>query len=241
MEYLWDHVKKDTSGERVFFNDNDIEFLWHCGFIDTKAVPFTQWAAFFVPYKDAETGAYLLNRSDFLLIEDFRYKGPVREPFDPHRINEGYYTDQGLDELFEWGVGPSVEAPQNDVQTFIAGLKKKFWDAGHKLVRIDKACKAEVGKWMDAHPSPLRRLELIMESKSSGKKLDPKLISFTAKGTDPVAALQASAFSLRPGSVAQGKRESLGKVTQVKEKKGAKAPDTTPLHKIRRDPRGTRG
>jgi len=238
MEYLWDHVNKDVSGESVFFNDNDIEFLWHCGFIDTLNVPFAQWAAFFVPYKDSDTGAYLLDRTNFMLIEDLRYKGPIKEPFDFKRINEGFYTDQGLDELFELGVAPSVEATTDELKQFVATLKKDFRE--NKMIRVDKACKERIGQWMDEHPSPLRRLELIMDAGKTGKQVNPELIKFTPKGADPVAAMQVSVFSMRPGSVAQTKKEALKGITQTKEKKGADTKDTVSLKSIRRNPKGTR-
>lgn len=241
METLWNQIQKTPDGKGVLLTDTDIEYLWHCGFIDTAQVPFSQWAAFFAPFAAATKGTYILTRTNFKLIEDFRYKGPVREPFDYNKINEGFYTDQGLEELFELGVGPSVEASPEEIADFIAQYKTEF-RGQDKLIRMDKAGKAKIGNWMDAHPSPLRRLELIMEAKTEGKALDPKLFQFKTSGVDAVTAMQTTAFSMRPSSVAVSQKEALGKVTQSKAKTGTVAADkTTPLHKLRRSPRGTRG
>jgi hypothetical protein len=242
MEDLWSQINKTPDGKGIILTDVDVEYLWHCGFIDTRQVPFAQWASFFAPFLTEVKGVYVLNRANFKLIEDFRYKGPVREPFDFQKINEGFYTDQGLDELFELGVGPSAEAGKDEVSGFIAALKKEFRSKDN-LIHMNAACKKKIGVWMDAHPSPLRRLELIMEAKSEGKTLDPKLFQFKTSGVDAVNAMQANVFSTRPSTLAVSKKEALSKVTQTKAKKGSDvATDKgTPLHKLRRSPRGTRG
>lgn len=242
METLWDQIKKTPDGKGVILTDVDIEYLWHCGFIDTRQVPFAQWAAFFAAFTVETKGVYVLSKANFKLIEDFRYKGPIREPFDHHKINEGFYTDQGLDELFELGIAPSVEARSEETAEFVAAFKKEFRDKDN-LIRIDKVAKKKIGDWMDAHPSPLRRLELIMEAKSEGRPMDPKLFQFKTAGVDAINAMQVSVFSTRPSTIAVSKREALGKVTQTKAKKGSDvAPDKgTPLHKLSRSPRGTRG
>ncbi len=243
MEALWDSVDKTPDGKGIILTDTDIEYLWHCGFIDTRQVPFAQWAAFFTAFVTEYKGIYILTRPNFLLIEDFRYKGPIREPFDFHKINEGYYTDQGLDELFELGIGPSVETPEGELKKFVTALKRDFRDK-NKLIRMDATCKKKVGAWMDQYPSPLRRLELITDAKVKKKTLDTKLFQFSSRGVDAINAMQASVFSMRPSTVAVAKKEALGKVTQSKgKKKGLEdaSAKTTPLHKLRRSPRGTRG
>lgn len=242
METLWDQIKKTPDGKSILMTDTDIEYLWHCGFIDTQQVPFPQWAAFFSPFITDYKGVYQLSQKDFKLIEEFRYKGPIRDPFDFHKINEGLYTDQGFDELFELGVGLSVEASKSEVSEFMTQFKKEFRE--NNLIRMNAVGKTKIGQWMDEHPSPLRRLELIMEAKVSGKALDPKLFQFDSAGVDAVSAMQMSAFSMRPGSVALAQKESLGKVTQAKAKKKGledESAKTTPLHKLRRSPKGTRG
>lgn len=241
MEDLWGQIKKTPDGKGVILTDVDMEYLWHCGFIDTRQVPFAQWAAFFTPFTVDVKGVYVLDKNNFKLIEEFRYKGPIREPFDAKKINEGAYTDQGLDELFELGVGPSVEASTEDCDAFISALKTEF-RGKDKLIHMNSASKKKIGDWMDAHPSPLRRLELIMEAKAEGRVLDPKLFQFKTSGIDAINAMQVSVFSMRPSTVAVSKKEALGKVTQTKAKKGSVESDkTTPLHKLRRSPRGTRG
>lgn len=241
MAKLWAQVQKSPDGKWVWFTDRDIEFLWHCGFVDTRQVPFTQWAGFFLPFLDKASRVYSLNKTHFMLIEDFRYKGPIREPFDFHKINEGHYTDQGLGELFELGVGPSVEATAAEIADFVARLQEKFRDT-NKLIRVDRACKEAIGLWMDEHPSPLRRLELIMASQKGNAALNPKLFQYELHGTEAVHSMQMSAFSMRPGSVALSQKESLGKLTQSKPQKNkSDTVSTTPLHKLRRSPKGTRG
>lgn len=241
LEDLWDGVKKTPDGKSVMFTDQDVEFLWHCGFVDTQQVPFSQWAAFFAPFFNKDAKVYLLGRANFMLIEDFRYKGPIREPFDFRKINEGYYTDQGLDELFELGIGPSVDVPRKEFDAFITDIKKTFRDK-NKLIRVDEPCKKKIGDFMAAHPSPLRRLELIMEAKEAGVSISPDSFKYEVSGVNAVTAMQSSAFSMRPSSVAVSRKEALGKVTQAKAKPTDKtSDDATPLHKIRRSPRGTRG
>lgn len=241
LEELWAQVQKTPDGKGVMFTDQDVEFLWHCGFVDTQQVPFSQWAGYFAPFLNKEAKVYVLGRASFMLIEDFRYKGPIREPFDFHKINDGYYTDQGLDELFELGIGPSVEAPRKEFDAFITDIKKTF-RGKDKLIRMDAACKEKIGAFMDAHPSPLRRLELIMDAKEKGIQLNPDLFSYQVSGVNAVTAMQSSAFSMRPSTMAASRKEALGKVTQSKAKPAEKpAANTTPLHKLRRSPRGTRG
>lgn len=240
MAELWDQVQKTPDGSGVMFTDKDIEFLWHCGFVDTQQVPFAQWAAFFVPFLHPDAKVYVLSRANFMLIEDFRYKGPIREPFDYRKINEGHYTEQGLDELFNLGVGPSIEATPQELAAFVAEIKKMRRDKNN-LIRMDHACKQKIGQFMESHPSPLRRLELIMSAKAGGVALSPESFRFQEKGFDAVASMQASAFSVRPSTVAVAKTESLDKIRQSKEKPAAGSDkDTVPLHKIRRNPQGTR-
>ncbi len=241
LEDLWTQVKKTPDGKGVMFTDQDVEFLWHCGFVDTQQVPFSQWAAFFAPFFNKEAGVYALGRANFMLIEDFRYKGPIKEPFDFRRINEGFYTDQGLDELFDLGIKPSVEVGRKELDAFITEIKRTFRDK-NKLIHMDEACKERIGTFMSAHPSPLRRLELIMEARAAGIELNPDMFKYEVSGVSAVTAMQASAFSMRPSTMAVSRKEALGKVTQAKAKPAEKAaPDSTPLHKIRRSPRGTRG
>lgn len=241
LDDLWANVKKTPDGKGVMFTDQDVEFLWHCGFVDTQQVPFSQWAAFFAPFYNKDAKVYVLSKTNFLLIEDFRYKGPIREPFDYRKINDGYYTDQGLDELFELGVGPSIEVPRKEFDAFIANIKTTFRDS-NKLIRVDKACKEAIGTFMNAYPSPLRRLELIMEARDAGVELKADMFKYDVSGVNAVTAMQSSAFSMRPSSLATSKKEALGKVTQSKAKPAEKVTaDTTPLHKLRRSPRGTRG
>lgn len=247
MEYLWDNLDKTEDGNHISYSLDDIDALWWMGFVDTDKYTLEKWREVFEPYKQPDD-TYLLTRPAFLALEKYRYTGEIKIPFDAMLINEGKYTDEGLQELFDLSIRPSCYYPPDGFQQYVDDFKKRHREADG-LIKIDKTAKLEIKGFIDTSPSPLRNLELTLDrmiEDGVDEKLAEQLhVNETARATTE-AAKQVSQFSSTPTSAAEIQSQRLQDLQKVKKKKPratakkSKKPSTE-LKKIRRSRKGMRG
>lgn len=251
MEYLWGQIEKTPDGKHIRYTLEDIDSLWWMGFVDTERYPLTAWRRVFEPYK-REGGVYILNHASFLSLDQYRYKGEIRIPFDAMLINEGKYTDEGLQELFDLSIAPSTRKTPKELQQFIENLKKKHRQPD-ALIKIDRNAKVEIMELIDQFPSPLRNLEItfdrMLEAGVDQEMAEQLDADESARATSE-AAKQVSQFSSTPTSRAEVQAKRLQDLQKAKEKPAAKpAPakktekkkEGVELKKIKRSRRGMRG
>lgn len=248
MEYLWDQIDKTDDGNHIRYTIDDVDSLWWTGFVDTEKYPLNVWRKAFEPFRQ-EDDSFIVNRDDFLALERYRYTGEIRIPFDAMKINEGKYTEEGLQELLELSVAPSCGKSPQELKEFMDELKQRFRQPDG-LITVGRPFKMELQGLLDYFPSPLRCLELILdrmiEEGGADKVAGEMLADETARATTE-AAKQVSRFSAAPTTKAEVQSQRLRNLQKAKPK-AKETPATkadekkgTELKKIRRSRRGMRG
>ncbi len=249
MEYLWETLAKTSDGKRIRYSAVDVEELWRMGFVDTQLVSLAEWKAVFEPHRKAD-GSYEVGKGDFLALDRYRYKGEIRIPFDAMQINEGKYTDEGLDDLIAASIAPSCGMGSDKLKSFFDDLKNEFRDAGG-LIEIRGTAKERIRALLDAHPSPLRNLELLLD-----RMIESGEDALFAEGMEVDAVTmqaarevqhQASSFSTTPTTRAETKASGLRALEKSRKKKAAEVPspgdekEKVDLGKLKRSKRRMRG
>jgi len=252
MEIIWLEIENKPDENHAIITSAELEAMWQVGLIDTSRFPMDVWKAAFEGYKRPD-GTYFISRDDFLAKEPYRYKGEIMVPLDAMAINEGFYTEEGLKELFDMSVAPSCGLSRAELGKFFDELKSRHKDE-RGLIKIEKTAKLEIKKLLDEAPSPLRRLELFFDYLIKNPELfmnqNPEGHSESLKmgavvSPSQIARLQASSFSMRPSDTASEKREALGAI----EKRRTKPPATdsvakdasVEVSKVKRSRKGIRG
>lgn len=244
MEHLWDTLDKTPDGAHIRYSIIDVEQLWWMGFVDTHRISLENWTRLFDPYLQGD-GSYLLNRDQFLSLEEHRYKGEIRIPFDARLINEGKYTEEGLDELVEASVVPSCGLPREQIASFFAKLKKEFRKPDG-LILIEMPAKLMIKALIDEHPSPLRNLEVMLDGMlaSKGAEMISEVEQARTGAATTQAAIQASRFSSKPTTRAEEKAlrlEALQKARRQAAPTEIEGVKKVEVRKIRRSRKGMRG
>lgn len=245
MEYLWDLLDKTPDGKHVIYTATDVEQLWAMGFVDAGQISIDDWLSVFEPFRQ-ENGSFLLGRDDFMQLDKYRYKGEVRIPFDAMRINEGKYTDEGLKELFDASIVPSCSLSTEEMHEFFEKLKNEFRQ-NDGLILIRSPAKERIRALIDANPSPLRNLELMLDQMigSEEKEIEEEIDRAEEKASKQKELAEASRFTQKPTSRTEQLAQGLKQLEKAKrlsdesaEHEGATKVE---LKKIRRSRKGTRG
>lgn len=244
MEFLWDTLEKTPDGKSIRYNIYDVEMLWRMGFVDTERVGMEEWQQVFEPYRQ-EDGTFLLSQDAFFALDKYRYKGEIHIPFDAMRINEGLYTDVGLNELVEASIEPSCSLPKEDLKKFFEDLKNEF-RTPDGLIKMGPDAKMKIRDMINRNPSPLRNLEIMFDqmlSKGEDKEMIEKVEGHEADIATARAALEASSFSASPTSRTEAAAGGLKKLSKAKKAKAEvdTGKPSVELKKVRRSRKGMRG
>lgn len=244
MEAIWQTSEKAEDGS-LHYPLEFIDFLWDHGFVDTLAYPRENWRAAFETFKQLD-GHFKIGHEEFLTLEKYRYKGEIKIPFDCLRINEGKYTDEGLDQLVRDSIEPSSSLAPAEMKKFIDDLKKEFRQADD-LILIKKDAKLKIKKLLEDYPSPLRRLEFLFDKLLEQKGIE-KVVEEGIKKMSPTATpeqqatLQQSTFSMGASSFAEDQAKRLKGIAKATAPKMESAePGGAPLKKVKRSKKGIRG
>ncbi len=250
MELFWDRLPKRPDDDHITLSQEDIDAMWESGIVDTKQYPITAWRDAFDVHRQAD-GTYVLSKEEFLSKETYRYKGEIMVPFDAMQINEGKYTDEGLNELFDASIAPSSSLSPAEIKKFLDDLKTLFREP-NGLVKIGKEAKAQIRDMIEANPSPLRKLELTFDALinaqvSKGLPEGPgEFVAVSQHELSPeaIAKVQVSSFSMQPNNIGEEKWRALGKI-EKRSKKAEKASiqdkASTTIKKAKRSRKGLRG
>lgn len=239
LSFLWERLPK-PDGVHIHYTRADVDSLWHLGIVDTTTCPLPTWRSAFTPFADPKSG-YRLNRADFLSLDRYRYKGEIFAPFDARLINEGQYTDAGFDELVQLSITPSCSLSRTELTERTKNLKHRIRQP-NGLFKIDALVKKEIGRWIEQFPSPTRRLELLFAAMINAHA---SRLASGGKSSGSAAESDApfSAFSWLPTDLSQTHIKALRTLEQARspEELHVDPIGTTPLHKIRRSPKGIKG
>jgi len=241
MEMIWNGIPKIPDDTHITLTQDDIEDIWENGFVDTEQFPCDTWVKAFEPHISPE-GHFVLTLEEFLEKDSYRYTGEIFRPFEPLFINEGKYTDTGLQELVDMSIEPSCSYSRQKLDNFFKKWKKKYRDASDNLIVMDIDAKREIAKLVYENPSPMRRRELIFEALFTGYMADIAdgniVISATA---GQAAQVQISTFTTQ---VTTGE-SALKKLKSIEKTKAPKATGTgdegVKVKKVRRSRKGRRG
>ncbi len=244
MEHLWGLIDKTPDGKHVRYDEIDVEHLWWMGFVDTERYGMEEWKAAFEPFRQPDT-TFTLSKDDFFALDKYRYKGEIRIPFDAMKINEGKYTDEGLDELVNASIVPSCSLPREKLREFIDTLKKDFRQPD-KLILIKSEAKRRIKTLLDKNPSPLRNLELLLDDMISrrGEDMEAEIDRAELDAAAMQAAKQASTYTETPTTKSEAKAVELKNLTKARKAAAAGEIEGKPkdkLSKIRRSRKGMRG
>lgn len=241
MEIIWDNMPKSPDPEHVTFTEEDIEEIWLNGFVNDETYSLKDWAKAFEPHKTPE-GDYLLKKEDFLEKDKYRFTGEIKIPFEPLLINEGKYTDEGLNELIDMSIAPSCSKSPKEIQEFFEAFKEAYREKDD-LIRMDMQGKREITHLIYENPSPARRRELIFDAifaQQMAKIAAGKWQTVTAT-PEQVSQIQVSTFTTIP-SQAQKASKELESIEKAKKPKATGSMDEgVEIKKVRRSRKGQRG
>ena len=240
MDLLWEQIQKDVSGKAILTSE-DVDSMWNCGIVDAGQFSLEIWRGAFDEHSLPD-GTFKLSKKEFLAKEKYRYKGEIMVPFDATMINEGKYTDEGLNELFEASIKPSCSLSPAKLEEFLDDIKNEF-RGDENLIKIGADAKVKIRDMIEANPSPLRRLELmfdylIKQTEQEGfENLAPEDVS-----PEQLVKIQASSFSIQPISEAEEQWQALTKVEKrVYKTPVAEGKTGTTIKKVKRSRKGLRG
>lgn len=244
MEFIWTQMHKAPDAGHITLTQNDIDALWFCGFVDTGRHPLASWRAAFDGHRGPD-GHYVLSETDFLSKDHYRYQGEIHVPFDALKINEGMYTDEGFQELLDDSIAPSTRAPAASFDRFFTALKQVARQPSG-LLKIDLSVKRQIRQFIDQHPSPLRRLELIFDAMLREETWDFALTGDPPAAVAPeqVARVEASTFTMLPDNPMVAKGKALKALQKTRTAIGPgddPTKPTRPLKQLRRSRKGMRG
>lgn len=244
MEAIWASSEKGEDGS-LHYPIELIDFLWDHGFVDTQQFSKETWRAAFEIFKQADE-TYKISHDAFVSLEKYRYTGAIRNPFDAMRINEGKYTDEGLDQLTRDSIVPSCGLPAADLQKCIDDLKKGFRQPDG-LILIKADAKLKIRKLLEESPSPLRRLEFLFDSYLKKEGVEAELAQTEQQvrrvaTPDQQSAVQQSAFLTGEASFSEIQAKRLKEIAKAKPlTETAGASQGEPLKKVKRSKKGLRG
>lgn len=157
MEYIWEKVPKTKEGQ-IHYLPGDIPYLYLNGFVDTGGFTYQEWKDAFEDCKQAD-GTYLVSKNKFMSFRQYRYAGPVFEPFDAARLREGEWTDEELKKLYHLTIKPSCCLIEDIYWNSIKALKKEGLVNAKGNLMINKTVKKQLAYIVDRFPSPRRMLE----------------------------------------------------------------------------------
>lgn len=245
MEFIWKTLQKEGDGSHIQYKPQDVDFLWHSGFVDTEQWSLEQWHDALIPFRQKD-GNYRLTFDEFLTLEPYRYSGPIHVPFDALTIKEGKYTDEGLQKLIDASIAPSVSLNANDLGTAMTAIKEKFRQADH-LILIQMPAKVEIAQLIEAHPSPRRMRELtfdaVLQEAGAIEETKEKIDALAPVATsEQRAAIEKSIFSELPVSKLEAESKRYQAVTKAKEHQQAESSASDfSLKDIKRSKKGFRG
>ena len=217
MEGMWEAAPKTKDG-RVQYVDEDVENLWRGGFINTENIDLDNWMKIMSKYKQPDE-IYLLDHDQFVAMDDHRYKGEVKIPFNPMLINEGQYTEEDVDNLIKLSVLPSCGLDPEQIE-FIINKYKSDFKMPNGLITMNESFKIKILALVETYPSPLRNLETMLDQIFT---VAEKYLEEEGIDIDSIAKLaQQSMFTAKPTSATERKSAALKALTQAKKKQDAK-------------------
>lgn len=235
MEFLWEIADKSHEGRYINYTKNQVIFLWHLGVVDTDNISLEKWISILKPYEQLD-GTFLFNKDSFLSLDKYRYKGEIRVPFDPMKINEGKYTQAGLQDLIDLSISPSCALSPDNLKKFFDEFKQKF-KTKDDLIEIRRPAKLLINELLKKYPSPLHNLELLFDQMLKGNKFDVQ----TQAQTIEDALNQKSTFEkITEEKIDKGiKLKNLEK--SIAQTKKVETKEELTLQQIKRSKKGIRG
>lgn len=241
MEMIWQSLPKMPDEDHVTFDDGALEEIWLAGFVDDSQYTLEDWLKSFEPHK-APDGTFVLKKEDFFEKDKFRYLGGVKIPFEPLKINEGKYTDEGLQELIDMSIHPSCALSQSELKKFFDEFKERH-RLSDDLIKVDMTAKREIAELIYQNPSPTRRRELLFDMMFAHN------IDEIRRGNLPVveatpeqaAEIQISTFTAAPSQAERAALELKSVEKSKKPKATGGGDEGVTLKKVRRSRKGSRG
>lgn len=179
IEEIWQTVSKPgPDGKRYILlkGMQDLGFLYISGFVDIKKYNFQEWINAFASSRQKD-GSYLISHDQWVEKKKFRYSGPVGVPFDPMTIKEEEYSEQEFIELLKTKVIPNTIFDQSAIPRIVAEFKlqKKIQNG---KIGVDKALKKMILDTVNDHPSPLRVLQVMVDTMRRKKGLGKSFSQF---------------------------------------------------------------
>lgn len=242
MEGIWNNLPKSPDPDHITLTDDDLEDLWDHGFVDTGTYPLDAWVKAFEPNRNPG-GEYILTKLDFLEKIKYRYTGEIMMPFEAMLINEGKYTDEGLQELIDQSIAPSCSLTKMEIQEFFEVFKENYRE-DDGMVRMDMAGKREIEHLIAENPSPTRQRELLFDaifSDQIGQALEDgaEIVRATPEQT---AKIQISTFTTLPSSRSEAALKELKSIEKVKSAAATGSGDEgVSVKKVKKSRKGFRG
>lgn len=241
IEGMWASANKDEKN-RAVYTQEELENMWIGGFIDTERIKLDDWIDALDPYKLGDS-KFHFDYDQFVSLDQYRYKGEIRIPFDPMNVENGKYTEESIDQLFDLTIKTSCSLPYADLKNYAEEFKKIYRIPNGDLINVNEDARLQLVTLLEDYPSPLRNLEILLDNLFS---MAERFLAEQGVDVSRVAQIASeSMFSKNPLTTVEKKAMDLKNLTKAKPKEekidSEKQNEGVSLKDIKRSKRGVRG
>lgn len=212
MEEIWKSVAKTGKDGKTYIflkGANDLGYLYATGFVDVRRYSFKDWVDSFASSR-LKDGSYAVSHDQWLEKKKFHFEGLVAEPFDPMQLEDRELTESETITFLKETVLPHTVFDEKAIPQILTNLKtyKKLVDG---KVKLDKRLKQEIILLLNAFPSPMRTLEVMVQNMRAVK--EGRSASASKAGQDQVQKSQFAA-GLTAQEIARKRLSEIAKEAQ---------------------------
>ncbi len=151
---IWDKVAQPgTNGKKfiVFANRNDLVYLFCTGFVDERKHTLRDWVDSFQECLQ-EDGSYAVPEEHWMSKAQYRFSGPVGQPFNPLLLREGDWSEKEMEGLIKGFLLPAVYFTEKEFRSIFDEAKPTFFKNG--VYKVTKDVKQDFKTLLDMYPSP---------------------------------------------------------------------------------------
>ncbi len=156
-DFFWNALPQASETSR-WIHTQQWEIFYTHGFVDIPKVSLEKWRSLLKNFSPAEENWFLLEQRHLPMLTPLLCTGPVKRPFDPHRLKSDHYPLTWYREMYQRVLRFETTLKLAQWEKILEELSKRFSNAG--TLPLSEEVKAYLQALLSAHPSPLRQLEV---------------------------------------------------------------------------------
>ncbi len=155
-DFFWKALAPASETTR-WVHSQQWEIFYTHGFVDWAKAPIEKWRALLKNLPCVEEDWFLIEKKHLPLIAPFFVSGPIKRPFDPHRLKSENYPLTWYREMYQRVLKFETTLKLAQWEKILDELKKRF--SKENSLPLSEEVKEYLQALLSAHPSPLRQLE----------------------------------------------------------------------------------